>query len=175
MTTPNPFSQQRIGLGIDVHAFALPEAGRALVLGGVVVSHPRGLEGHSDADVLVHAVMDALLGAARIPGAEDIGALFPDTDPLFKDANSLELLQKVGERIAAAGYTIEDIDCVIVAQAPRLSPYREQMRANIAQALGIPFEQVGLKATTTEHLGFEGREEGISAHAVALIGRKTLP
>ena len=173
MAFPVSFSeqscQQRVGLGIDVHAFAPVEAGRALVLGGVTIPYPRGLEGHSDADVLVHAVMDALLGAARLADAEDIGALFPDTDPAYKDANSLMMLSTVAELLTVAAYRIEDIDCVLIAQAPRLSPYREQMRANIAHALHIQVEQVGLKATTTEHLGFEGRGEGISAHALALL------
>ncbi|MCL1891584.1 MAG: 2-C-methyl-D-erythritol 2,4-cyclodiphosphate synthase [Coriobacteriia bacterium] len=164
--TPNT---QRIGLGIDVHAFAPVEAQRALILGGVTIEHERGLAGHSDADVLVHAVMDALLGAARISGAEDIGALFPDTDSTYKNADSLVLLAAVRDKLAAAGYKIIDLDCVLVAQAPRLSPYREQMRANLARVLNLAPEQVGVKATTTERLGFEGREEGISAHAVALV------
>jgi len=160
----------KVGLGIDVHAFSLPEAGRALIIGGVNIPYERGLAGHSDADVLVHAVMDALLGAARLPDAQDIGALFPDTDPAFKDANSIDLLQNLGLMLANAGYEVMDIDCVVIAQVPRLSPYRDQMRKNVAGALGIAVEQVGIKATTTEHLGFEGREEGISAHAIALLG-----
>ncbi|MDR2493418.1 MAG: 2-C-methyl-D-erythritol 2,4-cyclodiphosphate synthase [Coriobacteriales bacterium] len=155
--------RMRVGLGIDAHAFAV---GRPLVLGGVHIAHERGLAGHSDADVLAHAVMDALLGAARIG---DIGQLFPDSDPSYRDADSLGLLQTVGRLVVARGMSIEDIDCVIVAQAPRLAPYRGAMRANIADVLGLEVEQVGIKATTTERLGFEGREEGISAHAVALL------
>ena len=162
-------SGARIGLGIDVHAFAAPSANRPLVLGGVTVPYPRGLDGHSDADVLTHAVMDALLGAARLSDANDIGELFPDTDPAYKGADSLALLCRVGELLSQAGYAVEDIDCVIVAQAPRLSAYHGQMRANIAAALDMAVEQVGVKATTTEYLGFEGRGEGISAQAVALV------
>jgi len=136
----------------------------------VEIPHTRGLDGHSDADVLVHAIMDALLGAARIPGARDIGELFPDTDAAFKDAYSLKLLRNVKECLGDAGFVVLDIDSVIVAQAPRLSPYRDQMRSNIAEALAVSIDQVGIKATTTERLGFQGREEGISAHAVALLG-----
>ena len=157
---------QRVGLGYDVHAFAAPEDNRALILGGVKIPYERGLLGHSDADVLCHAVADALLGAAR---AGDIGALFPDTDPRFCGANSLILLKTVGETVRDKGFAIIDIDTVVIAQAPRLSPYRDAMRANIAQALGIDVSQVGVKATTTEHLGFEGRGEGIAAQAIALL------
>ena len=156
----------RIGIGIDVHAFADAEAGRPLILGGVHLEYPRGLAGHSDADVLTHAIMDALLGAARL---DDIGKHFPPTDPAYKDADSLELLTEVGEMLAQSSWQIEDIDCVVIAQEPRLAPYRDAMRANIAQALKLDVESVGIKATTSEYLGFEGRKEGISAYAVALL------
>ena len=154
---------QRIGLGYDVHAFA---AGRKLVIGGVHIPYELGLDGHSDADVLVHAIMDALLGALR---EGDIGKLFPDTDPAYEGADSIKLLQEVGAFVCAKGFSIDDIDSVVMMQAPKMSPYREQMRANIARALGIPVESVGVKATTTEHLGYEGRGEGVSAQAVALL------
>jgi 2-C-methyl-D-erythritol 2,4-cyclodiphosphate synthase len=159
----------RIGFGIDVHAFAAEADRRPLVIGGVVVAHPRGLAGHSDADVLTHAIMDALLGAARLG---DIGQHFPDTDPQYAGANSLELLKKIAKLLVQAGFKIEDIDCVIIAQEPRLSPHREAMRTTIAATLGIDVQQVGIKATTSEHLGFEGRKEGISAYAVALLSRE---
>lgn len=158
-------SRMRVGLGYDVHAFA---PGRKLILGGVEVPHHQGLDGHSDADVLAHAVSDALLGAIR---GGDIGKLFPDTDPAYKGANSLKLLSEVAQLVRSSGFEIIDIDCVIAAQAPKLSPYREEMRKNIAKACGIEVDNLGVKATTTEHLGFEGREEGISAQAVALVWR----
>lgn len=154
---------QRIGLGYDVHAFAL---GRRLVIGGVEIPYERGLDGHSDADVLVHAIMDALLGALR---EGDIGKLFPDTDPAYEGANSISLLEEVGAFVRVHGFEIVDIDSVVMMQEPKMSPYREQMRANIAQALNIPVDRVGVKATTTEHLGYEGRGEGVSAQAVALL------
>ena len=153
----------RVGLGYDVHAFA---EGRRLILGGVDIPHTRGLLGHSDADVLAHAVADALLGAVR---AGDIGKLFPDTDPAYAGADSLKLLTAVAALVRERGFEIIDVDSVIAAQAPKLSPYREQMRANLATAMGIPADAVGVKATTTERLGFEGREEGISAQAVCLV------
>ena len=154
---------QRIGLGYDVHAFA---AGRKLIIGGVHIPYELGLDGHSDADVLVHAIMDALLGALR---EGDIGKLFPDTDPAYEGADSIKLLQEDGAFVRAKGFSIDDIDSVVMMQAPKMSPYREQMRANIARALDIPVESVGVKATTTEHLGYEGRGEGVSAQAVALL------
>lgn len=154
---------QRIGLGYDVHAFA---TGRKLIIGGVHIPYELGLDGHSDADVLVHAIMDALLGALR---EGDIGKLFPDTDPAYEGADSIKLLQEVGAFVRAKGFSIDDIDSVVMMQAPKMSPYREQMRANIARALDIPVESVGVKATTTEHLGYEGRGEGVSAQAVALL------
>lgn len=155
----------RIGLGFDVHAFAKD---RKLILGGVEIPHYQGLDGHSDADVLAHAVADALLGAIR---GGDIGKLFPDTDPAYKGADSLVLLGAVADLVRERGYEILDIDCVISAQAPKLSPHREAMRENLARAMKIDVENIGVKATTTEHLGFEGREEGISAEAVALLER----
>lgn len=161
----SPLHGLRIGLGFDVHAFA---PGRKLIIGGVEIEHSQGLMGHSDADVLAHAISDALLGAVR---AGDIGKLFPDTDPAFKDADSLILLEHVAAKVREEGYEILDIDSVIAAQAPALSPHREKMRKNLAQAMGITLDSVGVKATTTEHLGFEGREEGISATAVCLLGR----
>ena len=161
-----PSCVQRIGIGYDVHAFAALEDNRELILGGVRIPSERGLLGHSDADVLSHAIADALLGAARLG---DIGVHFPDTDPSYKDANSLMLLMRVGELLKADAWQIIDIDSVIIAQAPRLSPYRESMRENIALALGIQLSQVGVKATTTEYLGFEGRGEGIAAQAAALL------
>lgn len=160
---------ERIGLGMDVHAFA---EGRRLILGGVDIPYDRGLDGHSDADVLAHAVADAILGAAR---AGDIGKLFPDTDPAFKDADSLKLLETAAARVRAEGWCIQDVDAVIACQAPKLSPHRDQMRQNLASALAIPVENVGVKATTTEHLGFEGRGEGITATAVCLLERREDP
>lgn len=153
----------RIGTGYDVHRL---EAGRQLILGGVNVPFTLGLKGHSDADVLVHAICDALLGAAALG---DIGQHFPDTDPVYKDADSLVLLAQVGEKLAGQGLNIINIDSTVVAQKPRLAGYVMNMRSNIAQALALDLNQVSVKATTTEGLGFEGRQEGISAQAVALI------
>jgi 2-C-methyl-D-erythritol 2,4-cyclodiphosphate synthase len=158
-------SSLRIGIGYDVHAFA---PGRRLVIGGVEIEHPQGLLGHSDADVLCHAVCDALLGAARLG---DIGAHFPDTDPAYEGIDSLELLRRTGALVVSEGFEIVDIDCCVIAQVPRLTPYRDQMRAQISAALSLSFDAVGVKATTTEHLGFEGREEGIGAQAVVLLSR----
>ena len=153
----------RVGQGYDVHAFA---EGRKLILGGVNVPHVRGLLGHSDADVL--ALADALLGGIR---GGDIGKLFPDTDPAYAGADSLKLLASVAGKVRAEGFQILDVDSVIAAQAPKLAPYREAMRENLARAMGVAVENVGVKATTTEQLGFEGREEGISATAVCLLCR----
>lgn len=153
----------RIGQGYDVHAFA---EGRKLVLGGVDVPHRWGLLGHSDADVLAHAVADALLGGIR---GGDIGKLFPDTDPAYAGADSLKLLAAVAQKVRDEGFDILDVDSVVAAQVPKLSPYRDQMRENLARAMGIAVDNVGVKATTTERLGFEGREEGISATAVCLL------
>ena len=158
-------SALRIGIGLDVHALV---GGRKLILGGVDVPHFRGLEGHSDADVLAHAVSDALLGAARMG---DIGKLFPDDDPAYKDADSLKMLAEVARRVREAGFEVIDVDSVVIAQQPKLSPYRDQMRKNLAAAIGVPMENVGVKATTSEHLGLEGREEGITAQAVVLLRR----
>ena len=155
----------RIGQGYDVHQLV---EGRKLIMGGVDIPHTRGLLGHSDADVLAHAVADALLGGVR---GGDIGKLFPDTDPAYEGADSMKLLAAVAGFVRDRGYEIIDVDSVIAAQAPKLSPYRDQMRENLARAMGISPENVGVKATTTEHLGFEGREEGISATAVALLVR----
>lgn len=153
----------RIGHGYDVHQFA---EGRDLVLGGMRVPSERGLLGHSDADVLAHALMDAILGAMR---AGDIGQLFPDSDPAYEGADSMMLLARVAALARERGYRILDCDCTVGAQSPRLSPYRDDMRARMAEALGVDVECVGVKATTTEGLGFVGREEGICAWAVALL------
>lgn len=153
----------RIGTGYDVHRLA---EGLPLWLGGVHIEHSHGLVGHSDADVLLHAICDALLGAAALG---DIGKHFPDTDPQYKGISSLLLLGHVGRLLKENGYTVGNIDSTVAAQRPKLAPHIEQMRRNIADTLGIDIDQVSVKATTTEHLGFEGREEGISAQAVATI------
>lgn len=153
----------RIGHGYDVHRLT---AGRKLILGGVEIDWPLGLDGHSDADVLVHAVMDALLGAAALG---DIGKLFPDTDPAYKGIDSLLLLAQVREEVAKKGYGIGNIDATIIAQKPKLAPHIPQMVKNIASVLKILENDVNIKATTEEKLGFTGREEGISAHAVCLL------
>ena len=153
----------RIGFGYDVHAFS---ENRKLILGGVDIPHSVGLLGHSDADVLVHAIMDALLGAAALG---DIGKHFPDTDELYKDADSLKLLTAVANIIKENNYSISNIDATLAAQAPKLAPFIDEMRLNIAKALSLDISQISVKATTTEHLGFEGRKEGISAYAVCLI------
>ena len=153
----------RIGTGYDVHQIA---EGLPLWLGGVLVPHTHGLVGHSDADVLLHAICDALLGAAALG---DIGKHFPDTDPQYKGISSLKLLAHVGRLLKEHGYRVENIDSTVAAQRPKLSPHIPQMRQNIADALGIEVGRVSVKATTTEHLGFEGRMEGISAQAVTLI------
>ena len=156
----------RIGHGYDVHPLV---AGRDLVLGGVKIPHNKGLQGHSDADVLIHAICDACLGAA---GLGDIGRHFPDTDPQYKNIDSRKLLRKVKEAIAERGLKVGNIDSTLVAQAPRLTPHFPQMIQNIAADLGITPESVNIKATTTEKLGFAGREEGIAAHAVVLLMTK---
>lgn len=155
----------RVGHGYDVHRLT---TGRALILGGVTIPHDRGLDGHSDADVLIHAVMDALLGAAA---AGDIGKLFPDSDEAFRGISSMELLRRVKVYLDSISFAVVNIDATIVAQAPKLAPYREAMRQNIAAVLGIDVAQVSVKATTEEHLGFTGAGEGIAAHAVVLIER----
>ncbi|HIZ78973.1 MAG TPA: 2-C-methyl-D-erythritol 2,4-cyclodiphosphate synthase [Candidatus Lachnoclostridium stercorigallinarum] len=153
----------RIGQGYDVHRLT---EGRKLILGGVTIPYEKGLLGHSDADVLVHAVMDALLGAAALG---DIGQHFPDTDPEYEGISSIKLLKKVGELLEERGFVIENIDATVIAQRPKLAPYREEMRKNMAAALKIVPEQVGVKATTEEGLGFTGSGEGISAMAIALL------
>lgn len=153
----------RIGHGYDVHAFA---DNRKCVLGGVDVPCEKGLLGHSDADVLLHAVSDSLLGAAALG---DIGKHFPDTDERYKGADSLKLLKNVCELINSKGYKVVNIDATVIAQMPKLAPFIDQMRSNIAGALGVDFDFVSVKATTEEKLGFTGRKEGISAHCVCLI------
>ena len=153
----------RIGTGYDVHRL---QEGLPLWIGGVLVPHTHGLVGHSDADVLLHAISDALLGAAALG---DIGKHFPDTDPQYKGIASTKLLAHVGTLLRNHGYTVGNIDATVAAQRPKLAPYIEQMRQTIADTLGIEVGQVSVKATTTEHLGFEGREEGISAQAVAIL------
>ena len=153
----------RIGMGYDVHRLT---ENRKCVIGGVEIPYEKGLLGHSDADVLLHAVMDALLGAAALG---DIGRHFPDTDNAYKDADSMELLQKVGELLEEQAFLIENIDATIIAQAPKMRPYIDQMRENIAGALKIEVEQVNVKATTEEGLGFTGAGEGISAQAICML------
>ena len=153
----------RIGHGYDVHRL---KEDRALILGGVNIPHDKGLDGHSDADVLVHAVMDALLGAAALG---DIGGLFPDTDPAYKGADSMKLLVQVVAVLKEKGYSIGNIDATLVAQKPKIKPYIMQMRENIASACGVDIDFVNVKATTEEKLGFTGNLEGMSAHAVCII------
>jgi 2-C-methyl-D-erythritol 2,4-cyclodiphosphate synthase len=154
-----------VGIGYDVHRFA---AGRRLVLGGVEVEHDQGLAGHSDADVLTHAIIDALLGAA---GRGDIGQRFPDTDPAWRDAVSLDLLRTVVAELAAAGYAPQHVDATVVLEAPKLSSARDAMRARLAEALDLPEDRVNVKATTGEGIGFVGRGEGAAALAVATLTR----
>ena len=156
----------RIGHGYDVHRLV---EGRPLIIGGVNIPHDTGLLGHSDADVIVHAVMDSMLGALALG---DIGKHFPDTDENYKGADSIELLRKVTKIIENHGYTVSNIDSTILAQAPKLAPYIEQMRENIASAVGIGSERVSVKATTEERLGFTGEKKGIAAHAVCLLTKK---
>lgn len=156
----------RIGHGYDVHRL---EEGRRLIIGGINIPHETGLLGHSDADVLVHAIMDSMLGALALG---DIGKHFPDTDENYKGADSIELLRKVTKIIENHGYTVSNIDSTILAQAPKLAPYIEQMRENIASAVGIGSERVSVKATTEERLGFTGEKKGIAAHAVCLLTKK---
>ncbi|MDD6528321.1 MAG: 2-C-methyl-D-erythritol 2,4-cyclodiphosphate synthase [Oscillospiraceae bacterium] len=153
----------RIGHGYDVHKFA---EGRKLILGGVEIPFEMGLLGHSDADVLLHAISDALLGASALG---DIGLLFPDTDPQYEGADSLQLLRQVCRKVREAGFEIENVDATVLAQQPKLRPYIDDMRAMISAALGIDIDCVSVKATTEEGLGFTGRKEGISAHAVCLL------
>jgi 2-C-methyl-D-erythritol 2,4-cyclodiphosphate synthase len=158
----------RVGLGLDVHAFATPEDGRRLVLGGVEIPFDRGLLGHSDADVLAHAVTDALLGAA---GLEDIGHYFPDTDERYRDADSIQLLREV-RHLVEGSWEVSNIDAVVVCERPKIRDHRELMRANLAAALGVDESRVGVRGTTTERLGFTGRGQGIAAQAVCLLERR---
>jgi 2-C-methyl-D-erythritol 2,4-cyclodiphosphate synthase len=156
----------RIGLGIDAHAFA---DGAKLVLGGVEVDHTRGLAGHSDGDVIAHALTDALLGAA---GLADIGALFPSGDERYRAADSLELLSEAYRQVRDAGWELASADCVLIGQEPRIADLREAMRDRLAGSLGVEREQVNVRATTTDELGFTGRREGLAAQAVALLRRR---
>ena len=155
----------RVGMGYDVHRLSV---GRKLIIGGVEIPYEKGLLGHSDADVLLHAVMDAMLGAAALG---DIGKHFPDTDPEFEGISSLKLLKRAAATVRKNGYTVGNIDATIIAQRPKMAPYIEQMRHNIAKALGTDVENINVKATTEEGLGFTGSGEGISANAVCLLER----
>lgn len=159
----------RIGTGYDVHALV---AGRPLVIGGVTIAHAKGLAGHSDADVLLHAIADALLGALALG---DLGAHFPDTDARWQGADSRVLLRHVHALVAAQGYAVGNVDATIVAQAPKLAPHVPAMRANVAADLACAVERISIKATTTERLGFAGREEGIAAQAVVLLAARPPP
>lgn len=158
-------SELRIGLGVDAHALA---EGVPLVLGGVAIEHSRGLVGHSDGDVIAHALTDALLGAA---GLADIGALFPSDDDAHRGADSLELLAEAYAQVRAAGFALVNADCILIGQEPRIARYRDAMGARLAGALGVTRERIGVRATTTDHLGFTGRGEGLAAQAVALLER----
>ncbi|HEY6689899.1 MAG TPA: 2-C-methyl-D-erythritol 2,4-cyclodiphosphate synthase [Rubrobacter sp.] len=158
----------RVGLGVDIHAFAAPDEGRRLVLGGVEIPSDRGLLGHSDADVLAHAVTDALLGAA---GLEDIGHYFPDTDERYRDADSIELLREV-RGLVGGSWSVANVDAVVICERPKIRDHREAMRKNLAAALGTEESRVGVRGTTTERLGFPGRGEGIAAQAVCLLERR---
>jgi 2-C-methyl-D-erythritol 2,4-cyclodiphosphate synthase len=158
----------RIGIGYDVHGFAPAEAGRPLIVGGVTVPYERGLAGHSDADVLLHAVVDALLGAACLG---DIGMHFPSSDSRWHDAPSTEFLRYTMNLLGRDGWQVGNVDATVVAERPRLSPHVPAMRARLAEVLGIPVEQVSVKSKTTDGLGFTGRGEGVACHAVALIER----
>ncbi len=153
----------RTGLGVDAHRFSV---GRRLVLGGVEIDYPMGLEGHSDADVLAHAIADSLLGAA---GLEDIGHYFPDSDPAYRDASSIGLLRQVASLVRDRGYAIGNVDAVLVMQEPRVAPYRIRIRASLARALEMPEADISLRGTTTEGMGFTGRGEGITVLAVSLV------
>jgi 2-C-methyl-D-erythritol 2,4-cyclodiphosphate synthase len=156
----------RIGLGVDAHAFG---DGIPLVIGGVTIDHPRGLAGHSDGDVIAHALTDALLGAA---GLGDIGGLFPSEDEQWRGADSIELLARAYEHVLAAGWELVNADCVLVGQEPKIAPYRQGMRSQLAGALGVEDDRVNVRATTTDRLGFTGRSEGLAAEAVALLRRR---
>lgn len=159
-------TELRIGLGVDAHAFA---DGTKLVLGGIEVDHPRGLAGHSDGDVIAHALTDALLGAA---GLADIGALFPSDDERYRGADSLELLSEAYRHVSDAGWELASADCVLIGQEPRIADLREAMRDRLAGSLAVEREQVNVRATTTDELGFTGRGEGLAAQAVALLRRR---
>jgi 2-C-methyl-D-erythritol 2,4-cyclodiphosphate synthase len=159
-------SELRVGLGVDAHAFA---EGVPLVLGGVRLEHPRGLAGHSDGDVIAHALIDALLGAA---GLGDIGSLFPSGDPRWEGADSLDLLRDAYAQVREAGFALVNADCVLVGEEPRIAAHREAMRRRLAQALGTELTRVNVRATTTDRLGFTGRGEGLAAQAVALVERR---
>jgi 2-C-methyl-D-erythritol 2,4-cyclodiphosphate synthase len=158
----------RIGQGFDVHRFAAPEEGRPLMLMGCAIPHDRGLAGHSDADVMLHALMDALLGAA---GLGDIGLHFPDTEPAYKGADSAHLLEQVMGDLAERGWRVVNADVCLVGERPKIGPHRQQMRDRVAPLLGIPADLLNVKATTTELLGFTGRGEGLAAQAVVLLQR----
>jgi 2-C-methyl-D-erythritol 2,4-cyclodiphosphate synthase len=158
-------SELRIGLGVDAHAFG---EGIPLVLGGVTVEHAQGLGGHSDGDVVAHALTDALLGAA---GLADIGALFPSGDERYRGADSLDLLAEAYRQVRGAGFELVNADCIVVGEEPRIGPHRDAMRARLAGALGVGREQVNVRATTTDRLGFTGRGEGLAAEAIALLRR----
>lgn len=159
-------SDLRIGLGVDAHAL---EAGVPLVLGGVAIEHPAGLAGHSDGDVIAHALTDALLGAA---GLGDIGSLFPSDDERWRGADSLELLRDAYTHVLEAGYALVNADCVLIGEMPRIAPHREEMRRRLAGALRVDVDRVNVRATTTDELGFTGRGEGLAAQAVALLGQR---
>jgi 2-C-methyl-D-erythritol 2,4-cyclodiphosphate synthase len=158
-----PGDDLRVGIGFDAHAFT---AGRPLVLAGVTIPAERGLEGHSDADLVSHAVTDALLGAA---GMEDIGHLFPSDDPALAGASSIALLGQASERVRASGWALVNVDAIVIMQAPRLTPHRDAMRERLAAALGVERSRVTVRASTTDHLGFAGRGEGAACQAVALL------
>jgi 2-C-methyl-D-erythritol 2,4-cyclodiphosphate synthase len=159
-------NELRVGIGVDAHAL---EAGVPLVLGGVPFDHPTGLAGHSDGDVIAHALIDAVLGAAN---RGDIGSLFPSGDERFRGASSLDLLAQAYEVVRAAGWELVNADCVLVGEAPRVGPHRTEMAARLAAAMGVDADRVAVRATTTDHLGFTGREEGLAAHAVALLQKE---
>jgi 2-C-methyl-D-erythritol 2,4-cyclodiphosphate synthase len=156
----------RVGMGYDVHAFAAEHSGRSLILGGIAIPHHRGLAGHSDADVLLHAVVDALLGAAALG---DIGTHFPSSDPRWRDASSTTFLTFTVDLLRQHGWEVGNIDATVVAEHPRLAPYIQPMRQRVAEITGIPPERVSVKAKTTDGLGFAGREEGVACYAIALL------
>ncbi|HLK41919.1 MAG TPA: 2-C-methyl-D-erythritol 2,4-cyclodiphosphate synthase [Thermoleophilia bacterium] len=158
----------RVGIGFDAHAFA---AGRRLILAGIEIPHDRGLEGHSDADLVAHAVTDALLGAA---GGGDIGELYPSDDPALAGASSIDLLERAWAALHEQGHAIVNVDAIVIMQAPRLAPHRQAMRERLAVALGVEVDRVTVRASTTDHLGFAGRGEGAACHAVAML-RRPLP